>query len=295
MTESHLRQRRSSPQVSIYAVLSWRAQDHISHAGFWFEDVSFESPHFVAAGYGGPLTDAEQTLIREAAWSEVRAAFAGLRIRFSEDREAFYRVRVVQEFGPGIRGAAGATRVLPPLGGNGSVNFLMLASQAVSHAPDGADRATVVLAIGRGVGRAAVHEFLHQLLPRLNIHESKDDRSYEFGTRRGRRSTMETCAGTSPDRRWWRDSEMCRNIKTLANFAPPATDDEIRASAIQFVRKLSGTSRPSRANEDVFNRAVDEVTSAAQRLIHSLTTSAAPRNREDEARKARERSERRFA
>jgi hypothetical protein len=88
---------------------------------------------------------------------------------------------------------------------------------------------------------------------------------------------------------------MCRNIKTLANFAPPATDDEIRASALQFVRKLSGTSRPSRANEDVFNRAVDEVTSAAQRLIHSLTTSAAPRNREDEARKARERSERRFA
>ena len=88
---------------------------------------------------------------------------------------------------------------------------------------------------------------------------------------------------------------MCRNIKTLANFAPPATDDEIRASALQFVRKLSGTSRPSRANEDVFNRAVDEVTSAAQRLIHSLMTSAAPRNREDEARKARERSERRFA
>ena len=88
---------------------------------------------------------------------------------------------------------------------------------------------------------------------------------------------------------------MCRNIKTLANFAPPATDEEIRASALQFVRKLSGTSRPSRANEDVFNRAVEEVTSAAQRLIHSLTTSAMPRNREEEARKARERSERRFA
>ncbi len=88
---------------------------------------------------------------------------------------------------------------------------------------------------------------------------------------------------------------MCRNIKTLANFAPPATDEEIRASALQFVRKLSGTSRPSRANEDVFNRAVEEVTSAAQRLIHSLTTSATPRNREEEARKARERSERRFA
>jgi len=164
----------------IYAILTWRAQDHVSQAGFWFEDVSFESPHFVAARYGGPLTEAEATLIQEVARSEVQAAFSGLRIRFSEDRNAFYRVRVVQEFGPGIRGAAGATRVLAPLGGNGSVNFLMLASQAVSHAPDGADRATVVHAIGRGIGRAAVHEFLHQLLPRLNIHDSKDDRSYEF-------------------------------------------------------------------------------------------------------------------
>ena len=87
---------------------------------------------------------------------------------------------------------------------------------------------------------------------------------------------------------------MCRNIKTLANFAPPATDDEIRASALQFVRKLSGTTRPSRANEEAFNRAVEEVTAAADRLIHSLQISAPPRNRETEARKARERSQRRF-
>jgi hypothetical protein len=88
---------------------------------------------------------------------------------------------------------------------------------------------------------------------------------------------------------------MCRNIKTLANFEPPATDDEIRASALQFVRKLSGTTRPSRANEAAFNLAVDEVTAAANRLIHSLETHAAPRNREEEARKARERSLKRFA
>ncbi len=87
---------------------------------------------------------------------------------------------------------------------------------------------------------------------------------------------------------------MCRNIKTLANFAPPATDDEIRASALQFVRKLSGTNRPSKANEAAFDRAVDEVTEAARRLIHSYSTSAAPRNREDEARKAIERSRERF-
>jgi hypothetical protein len=88
---------------------------------------------------------------------------------------------------------------------------------------------------------------------------------------------------------------MCRNIKTLANFEPPATDDEIRASALQFVRKLSGSTRPSRANEAAFNRAVEEVTAAAQRLVHSLTTSAPPRNREEEARKAQERSRLRFA
>jgi hypothetical protein len=87
---------------------------------------------------------------------------------------------------------------------------------------------------------------------------------------------------------------MCRNIKTLANFAPPATDDEIRASALQFVRKLSGTTKPSRANEDAFNRAIDEVFESARRLIHSLSTSAPPRNREDEARKARERSRERY-
>lgn len=87
---------------------------------------------------------------------------------------------------------------------------------------------------------------------------------------------------------------MCRNIKVLANFSPPATDDEVRASALQFVRKLSGTTRPSKANEAAFNRAVDEVTEAARRLLDSLVINAPPRNREEEARKARERSRRRF-
>ena len=88
---------------------------------------------------------------------------------------------------------------------------------------------------------------------------------------------------------------MCRNIKTLANFSPPATEDEIHASALRFVRKLSGTTRPSRANEAAFDLAVEEVTVAARKLIHSLQTSAPPRDREVEAAKARERSKRRFA
>jgi len=88
---------------------------------------------------------------------------------------------------------------------------------------------------------------------------------------------------------------MCRSIKILANFEPPATTDEIRASALQFVRKLSGSTRPSRANQLAFDRAVDEVTAAATRLLRSLTTSAPPRNRDEEARKAQERARARFA
>ncbi len=87
---------------------------------------------------------------------------------------------------------------------------------------------------------------------------------------------------------------MCRNIKTLHNFDPPATDEEIRASAVQFVRKLSGFTRPSQANEHAFNRAVDEVSAVARELIDSLVTNAPPRNREVEALKARARAEERF-
>src|ERR671935_2603330 len=90
-------------------------------------------------------------------------------------------------------------------------------------------------------------------------------------------------------------SSMCRSIRTLANFEPPATDEEIRAAAIQFVRKLSGASRPSRANEPVFDRAVDEVTAAASRLIRDLATTSPPRDRETEARKARARARERYA
>jgi len=86
---------------------------------------------------------------------------------------------------------------------------------------------------------------------------------------------------------------MCRNIKVLANFEPPATPDEVRASALQFVRKLSGTTKPSKANEAVFNQAVDDVTAIARNLIASLVIHAPPRNREVEAIKGRERAVRR--
>jgi hypothetical protein len=88
---------------------------------------------------------------------------------------------------------------------------------------------------------------------------------------------------------------MCRNIRPLFNFDPPASDDEIRASALQFVRKVSGYTKPSQANEEAFDRAVDEVSDAATRLIDSLVTNAPPKDREVEAVKARERAAKRYA
>ncbi len=87
---------------------------------------------------------------------------------------------------------------------------------------------------------------------------------------------------------------MCRNIKTLHNYEPPATEEEVRAAAVQYVRKISGATKPSKANEAAFDRAVDDVTAASTRLLAALVTAAAPRNREVEAERARERARKRF-
>ena len=87
---------------------------------------------------------------------------------------------------------------------------------------------------------------------------------------------------------------MCRNIKTLHNFAPPATEDEVHAAALQFVRKISGTAKPSAANQAAFDEAVHEIAHVTRHLLEALVTSAPPRDREVEARKARERNEKRF-
>ena len=88
---------------------------------------------------------------------------------------------------------------------------------------------------------------------------------------------------------------MCRNIRTLHNFEPPATEEEIRASALQYVRKVSGSTKPSQANEEAFKRAVDEVTDVTERLLDALVTKAPPKNREVEAAKLRERAAKRYA
>jgi len=87
---------------------------------------------------------------------------------------------------------------------------------------------------------------------------------------------------------------MCRNIKTLFNFDPPVTDDEVRAASLQFVRKISGFNKPSKGNEEAFNSAIDEIAAIASRLLHSLETSAPPKNREEEAAKAKARAAERF-
>jgi hypothetical protein len=87
---------------------------------------------------------------------------------------------------------------------------------------------------------------------------------------------------------------MCRNIKTLFNFEPPATDEEVRAASLQFVRKLSGFNKPSKANEEAFDRAIEQVTGVARELIDSLVTNAEPRDREIEAERARQRNAERF-
>lgn len=88
---------------------------------------------------------------------------------------------------------------------------------------------------------------------------------------------------------------MCRNIRPLNNFAPPATDDEVRAAAVQYVRKISGATKPSQANEEAFAHAVETITQASRELIDSLVTTAPPKNREQEAAKARARAEKRYA
>jgi hypothetical protein len=87
---------------------------------------------------------------------------------------------------------------------------------------------------------------------------------------------------------------MCRNIRTLYNFEPPATEEEVRSAALQYVRKISGFTKPSKANEEAFARAVEEVTEVSTRLLDALVTTAPPRDREVEAERARERAERRF-
>jgi hypothetical protein len=165
------------------ALLGWRhaeeSRGRTIEAGFWFEDVSFQSSRI-----GEPLTAAEIARVHDTAVRELTTAFQGLRIRFTGNRRARYHVRVVQA----VRDArlkwpnsvAGQSRGMAGFGGGGVVNFTLLANGAVVYAPDDLDRSAIVEAIGRGVGRSAAHEFAHQLLPKANLHATRNRASYEF-------------------------------------------------------------------------------------------------------------------
>jgi hypothetical protein len=161
-----------------YLKLATRSERPIQ-AAFWFEEVAFDSSRL-----GSPLTAAEIAAIRSVALAELHDAFRGLPIIFSDRRDARYSIRVVQEVRD-LRfkrpvGVAGQSRGIAGFGGSGSVSFDFLANGAMAWAPDDAGRAELVAAIGRGIGRTAVHEFTHQLLPTAPIHDSRDDQSYEF-------------------------------------------------------------------------------------------------------------------
>jgi hypothetical protein len=148
-------------------------------AGFWFEHVTFQSVRL-----GGAMTAADLAVIEPVARRELTQAFAGLPIRFTRNRNALYRLRVMQEVRDqrirGTWGIAGQSIEVPGLGGQGEVSFSFLANGAVAQAPETATRAEILEAIGRGIGRTAVHELTHQLLPQAPIHDSTDIRSYEY-------------------------------------------------------------------------------------------------------------------
>ena len=149
--------------------------------GFWFEPVTYSSSRF-----GGPLTADELKTIDAIARAEITRAFKGLRIVLSERQDARHRVRVVQQLrDPRFRwdmAVAGSSRVVSLFGGEGAVNFSLLAAGAESYAPLNADRAAIVSGIGRGVGRAAVHEFAHQLLGTAQFEATQDRKTYEYGS-----------------------------------------------------------------------------------------------------------------
>lgn len=149
-------------------------------AGFWLERLTYD-----LIGLGGPLTPRELALVETAARDEIRRAFAGVAVRVSPRRDARYVVTVVPHlYDLRVRRTSevfGNARAMRGFGGRGAVNFYAVASAAAAYAPQDATRQDVVGAIGRGVGRVAIHEFTHLFLPRVPIDASDDPLSYEYG------------------------------------------------------------------------------------------------------------------
>jgi len=171
--------RRVAPWVLLLASVPGCSFDRGADAGFWFEPIAYDS-----ARLGGPLSHEDLHAIVSSARTELTTAFAGLRINVTDDREAPYKVWVVQElWDPRLKrrsAVAGASRAISGFGGAGNVNFELLAENALSYAPAEAPRPDLIAAIGRGIGRAAAHEFAHQFLPTASFHDSRNIRSYEY-------------------------------------------------------------------------------------------------------------------
>jgi hypothetical protein len=157
------------------------ARDRVAEAGFWFDRVTFDLPLDDVERIGGPVRSEEQLQIESIARAELATAYAGLRIRFTSQQPATFRVSVVQDIPARALPVAGASRRLPLGGGIGEVSFRTLGSQAVGNAPRDANRARIIEAMGKGIGRTAAHEFAHQILDHVNLHDTKDPDSYENG------------------------------------------------------------------------------------------------------------------
>ena len=172
------------------ALIAWRAASATIDAGFWWADTPFVLSADDAVKVGGPLTGDELKSIEDTSRAEVRRAYADLRINITDRRRAFWRVAVVGAPLTVTRNRttypfsfAGESRVFGPLGGSGSVAFAMLAHNAIEYAPPDASRRQIVDGIGRGIGRAAVHEFAHQALGLDNLghlDNRTDEESYEY-------------------------------------------------------------------------------------------------------------------
>jgi hypothetical protein len=173
------------------AVITWRASSATIAAGFWWDDAPFVMSADDATKIGGPLSALELARVEQISRAEVERAYRGLRISVNGDRGAFWRVAVVGAPLTVTRNRttypfsfAGESRVFGPLGGSGSVAFAILAHNAIEYAPESASRQQIVDGIGKGIGRAAVHEFAHQALGLDNL-SSLDNRSdpdsYEYG------------------------------------------------------------------------------------------------------------------
>ena len=166
---------------SVLAVLGCQAFTRTATAGFWYEDISFALPADATTQLGGPLEQQEIESIKHLSRIELERAFSGLRITVTQRQDAFWRVEVLQTLqSRSPLPIAGQSFGLGPLGGVGAVGFMILALNGIQYAPSGASRQNMIEGIGRGIGRAAVHEFTHQILGTAAMHNAADENSYEY-------------------------------------------------------------------------------------------------------------------